>query len=336
MPSSRPAQIDLGVFCLLTCIESNSLLSSRTIFFTRAALKFECGVHSIWEGFAPNTIGISYSAQVLRSAPLTHQEWLGLVEEYTRREITRPSDRLPAVESVVRRIAKAQGWSPRWGMWMDAEHVVQGLGWQSSRRGAWSDSRMLICNMNPAFYAPTWSWASIDGPVSYASVIVRGEADSADPQMYELEVGELDAASKVLTVTGLVVPGRLLCRIDGKLMDRSVGEKVASHDYNVLGVDVGVGKMSMAADVAVKPWSGVIDGEQVSTVVRVPYGEAWPQESWEGHCLCLRMATQKYNSLVLVLGRSRRIPGAWERIGLLSGANRLWFYRAEARAMRLA
>ncbi|KAK0634163.1 heterokaryon incompatibility protein-domain-containing protein [Immersiella caudata] len=301
------------------------LLSPRTIFFTPSSLKFECTAHSIWEGFSPSTIGISYSSQILRNdTPLTHQEWLGLVEEYTRREISRPSDRLPAIESVVRRVAKAQGWEAKWGMWLGSR-LAEGLGWHSN-----SDGRGRVCKMNPACYAPSWSWAGVDGPVSYGDVVSRGEADEVDPLVYGVEVGELDVKMKVLNVTGLVVPGRIECRVE-----RGVGDRDVGYEYHVLGVDAGVGRMSMTADVALKPWSGVLEGEEVSTVVRVPYGEDWPGESWEGRCLCLRLATRKCISLALVLGRSQRVSGAWERVGLLSGANGLWFHGAETRVVRL-
>ena len=79
------------------------------------------------------------------------------------------------------------------------------------------------------------------------------------------------------------------------------------------------------ADVALKPWTGITSGETVSTVVWVPYGETWPEESWTCNCLCLMVGKQKLRSLILVLGRSLRLPGAWERIGMAEGLDLVVF-----------
>lgn len=99
-----------------------------------------------------------------------------------------------------------------------------------------------------------------------------------------------DAASKVLTVTGTVVVAKLQCEVGEKT--GTAGEKVATHSYKVLSEEAGVGAMPVNAGVALKPWTGVIDGEQVETVIRAPYGEPWPRKSWTGDCLCLRICRQ--------------------------------------------
>ena len=88
------------------------LLSARTIFYTPSALKFECRCHSIWEGFSRDLNGHSWSSKL---DDISHDSWTALVEEYMNRDITRVSDRLPAMEAAMKRIEKSKGWSPLWG-----------------------------------------------------------------------------------------------------------------------------------------------------------------------------------------------------------------------------
>ena len=181
------------------------MLSARTVFFTPSALKFECRAHSVWEVFGEGVTGHSWSAQL---EDISHLSWTGLVEEYMRRDITRPSDRLPAMESAIRRIERARGWSSLWGM--RANSLVESLGWQS---GKWSGpGGKMSCRMNPGFYAPTWSWASVDGPISYVSAKGMSGLEVNDPKVLNLEVKKLDVSSGVITVAGHIIPGSLTAR----------------------------------------------------------------------------------------------------------------------------
>jgi Heterokaryon incompatibility protein (HET) len=104
---------DYGKVCRRAWCWQERLLSARTIFYTPGALKFECHCHSIWEGFGQGVTGHSWSAKL---DEISHYSWTYLVEEFMRRDITPPSDRLPAVEVVMRRIERSKGWSPLWGM----------------------------------------------------------------------------------------------------------------------------------------------------------------------------------------------------------------------------
>ncbi|KAH7304119.1 heterokaryon incompatibility protein-domain-containing protein [Rhexocercosporidium sp. MPI-PUGE-AT-0058] len=102
---------DYGKVSTRAWIWQERLLSGRTVFFTPSALKFECHCHSVWEGFDAGTIGHSWSSKLEN---ISHVSWTSLVEEYTSREITRASDRLPAIDAVMNRIAQSTGWSPVW------------------------------------------------------------------------------------------------------------------------------------------------------------------------------------------------------------------------------
>lgn len=307
------------------------MLSSRTVFFTSSGLRFECRTHSLWEGFGPGLAGPSWSAQ-LDSAHISHAGWMDLVSEYTRRTLTRASDRLPAAAATMRRVAKARGWSHRWGMWTGAGTPVDTLAWQAER---YTGVRYKhLCAVRPGFYAPSWAWASVEGPVTYR--YVTGMDTARDPKTEDAEVREWDLPSGVIRVAGRVITRTIRCHVTEFPGDPAVpgvieAEPVGlSHRYTMAGlapqskdeeVEVeGMEGMPVTPDSALQPWTGVVvDGVAESTVVRVPHGDPLPDRSWAGECRCLMLVRQKLRCVVLLLGRSRRVPGAWERIALVGG-----------------
>lgn len=307
---------DYGRISTRAWIWQERLLSSRTVFFTPTALKFECRRHAVWEGFGPAVKGHSWSAKLDN---VTHSSWTTQVEEYTGRDITRPSDRLPAMEAVMRRIAQNKGWSPLWGMWTNV--LVESLCWQSKTA---DNDRHILCRMNPAYYAPTWSWASVDGPISYVSARGMGGLEAHDPLVYDLEVRSVNAGSGLIRVAGRVVRVALNCRVEAAEQEDPEGGGPAAgrrlrYTYEipmVYGEDRAYG---IHADVHLKPWSRTVAGKLEESVVRVPYGEAPPEASWSASCFCLLVARMTLRTEVLFLGVSPREPASCERIGMVSG-----------------
>jgi len=289
------------------------LLSGRTVFYTPSALKFECHRHSIWEGFGPGVTGNSWSAQL---GNISHFSWTFLVEEYMSRDITRQSDRLPAMESVMKRIAQSQGWSPLWGMWVNA--LVQSLAWQSKASDRDGES---ACRMNPGRYAPTWSWASVDGPISYATSRSNGRQVASEAFVYNLEIRSVNAASGLIRVAGHAISVQLSCRVEVHEPEEAnpTAERAFKYHYNVLGVTQSGGSYPVHPDVHLKPWTGNTSGPNLSTVVRVPHGETPPEQSWSATCLCLMVGKTRLRAEVLFLGGSMWESVAWERIGMVDG-----------------
>ncbi|KAL2126363.1 hypothetical protein VTI74DRAFT_1103 [Chaetomium olivicolor] len=317
---------DYGKVSTRAWIWQERLLSARTVFFTQSALKFECRQHSVWEGFGPGVKGPSWSAQLDN---ISHLSWTSLVEEYMGRDITRQSDRLPAMAAVMKRIAERKGWSPLWGMWANA--LVESLGWQSESVDGGED---IACRMNPGHYAPTWSWASVDGPISYVTVKGMAGLELTDPMVYDLEVRSVNAASGLIRVAGYAFLVRLSCKVEYDRPasgDNQMAPKKPRYRYEILGVSSSGEAFPMHPDVHLKAWNGQLDpnGRQVSTVVRVPYGETPPETSWTSNCICLLVGKMKLRSLVIFLGGSLRVSGAWERLGMVSGLHPALFGNAQ-------
>ncbi|KFZ16585.1 hypothetical protein V501_02154 [Pseudogymnoascus sp. VKM F-4519 (FW-2642)] len=305
---------DYGKVSTRAWIWQERLLAERTIFFTPSALKFECRCHSIWEGFDQGVSGHSWSAQL---DSISHSSWTLLVEEFTKRDITRPSDRLPAMESVMKRIETKTNWTPLCGLWKNT--LIEGLAWEPQPSGHWGRHD---CHMNPGHYAPTWSWASVDGPISYIHARPLDIISQIDPISYDLECRKVNAASGLITVAGYLVPVELYVTVkrEEHVEGNSVEQEEYTYDYKVkISNSEGLKDSTLKPDVALKPWSGEIGGQLVSTVVRVPYGESPPKTSWAGTCHCLLIGKTKRRCLVLYLGRSLRELGSWERIGMVDG-----------------
>ena len=325
---------DYGKVSTRAWIWQERLLSGRTVFYTPSAMKFECHHHSVWEGFGPGTVGHSWSSQLDN---ISHLSWLDLVEEYMRRDITRQSDRLPAMESVMKRIEKSHGWSPLWGMW--ANSLVESLGWESQETKSGGGHR---CRMNPKYLAPTWSWASVDGPISYAAVRPMGSnLEARDPMIYDLEVRKLDAESGLITLAGQIISVELSCSIKELALpeahaDVQAGEKALRYHYEILNLYNDGKPFPIKPDVALKPWTGIIGGRRLSTIIRVPHGETPPEKSWNGTCLCVLVHRMKMRTLVILLGGSLRQQGAWERIGVTSGLHPSIFANSPRQIVNIA
>lgn len=99
------------------------------------------------------TTDLHTATQLLRS-------WYKLVNEYTQRELGVKSDRLPAIGGIAAEISRATGFKYLAGLWQP--NLLHDLMW-SAKTKEWL-TRPEGCR------ASTWSWASVDCPVSYDAI----------------------------------------------------------------------------------------------------------------------------------------------------------------------
>ncbi|KAF5568927.1 heterokaryon incompatibility protein [Fusarium phyllophilum] len=92
-------------------------------------------------------------SMAIRDFSFTWYDWM---EEFTSKYLTRETDRLPAVAGMASYIASLSGMKYKAGLW--EEDILRGLMWRRSSSG---HSKRVPGG------APTWSWASITGPVYY-------------------------------------------------------------------------------------------------------------------------------------------------------------------------
>ena len=155
------------------------LLSPRVLFFGPGEVSWECRRSQNCEcGTKLPTFGNDF-------ARLCHKAeaggagrkalWRGVVAEYSSLGLTKLSDKLPALSGLADEVILASGQEYIAGMWKEslASDLLWRRSWvmvKPSNGGAFTQRDMN----RGEWRAPSWSWASIDGPVKWSS---RGAGD---------------------------------------------------------------------------------------------------------------------------------------------------------------
>ncbi|OBT69176.1 hypothetical protein VE03_02032 [Pseudogymnoascus sp. 23342-1-I1] len=167
------------------------LLSPRTVHFTDAELVWECGksyecscgnpmgkrsIKLMFEAVlqCPTAAGDA-SGETLNIAPSI---WHSLVEEFTARDLTYATDRLPAISSLARMLPFPKD-EYLAGLWQN--QLMEDLVWLNPvGRVSWgpdsnggASTRLDTPNPPKNYriqgeYAPSWSWASNSAPVAFS------------------------------------------------------------------------------------------------------------------------------------------------------------------------
>lgn len=178
------------------------ILPTRTLRFTSSSLIWECNqvIQAPHAGFEMDSVALTYRAMRLAisgrkdtpgpipanlsTPPLLEQEkqgqdeshqhitklvtsasekgkynaWYSIAEHYSSRTLTKPTDKLSALSGLASLFANSLvGGSADYcaGLWR--QDLVQGLLWHVREP----------CARHGAYVAPSWSWASMDGKISY-------------------------------------------------------------------------------------------------------------------------------------------------------------------------
>jgi hypothetical protein len=101
---------------------------------------------------------------MFRTAQL-YRGWYKAVESYSRTTLGDRTDRLPAIGGIASRMSALTGIEYFAGLWRN--NLLHDLLWQSNP-GEW-DRR------GESWLAPSWSWASVDGPILYSAITPDAE-----------------------------------------------------------------------------------------------------------------------------------------------------------------
>jgi hypothetical protein len=169
------------------CLQEN-LLSSRLILFTNTEILWQCETHPMER---PNTTHVAYpdgNPQLGRSPfarlpPLIslpvppelessssagasleaarYGIWRNIVQNYSRRRLTVLSDRLPAIAGISKKFQDS--WSDEYyaGIWR--RQFIPSLTWR--RKESIYGPEAQYWSPLVEYRAPSWSWASIEGPI---------------------------------------------------------------------------------------------------------------------------------------------------------------------------
>jgi hypothetical protein len=89
--------------------------------------------------------------------------WCSLIETYSDCHLTRLSDKMIALAGLAGQFRDMTGDTYLAGLWK--VDLIKQLCWTSSNDAYYPDDRKHSRSKTLRYYAPTWSWASFDGPV---------------------------------------------------------------------------------------------------------------------------------------------------------------------------
>ncbi|KAH8805539.1 hypothetical protein F5884DRAFT_860144 [Xylogone sp. PMI_703] len=94
--------------------------------------------------------------------------WQAIVREYTRRDIAFISDKLPAISGLAEIFQQRTKDEYLAGIWKS--NLPLDLLWDSFkvRTALFGEKEYLSARRHPEYYAPSWSWASVTGPISFS------------------------------------------------------------------------------------------------------------------------------------------------------------------------
>ncbi len=135
------------------------LLSRRILGFASNQMYWECRGHTLQKESGYRSIPPGYLTllQPFKANEDLMGLWHRLVEEYSERHLSDPRDKLVALEGLVERFAATSADTCVAGLWR--RHLLDDLLWRPYPGGSYSRP--------PIYRSPSWSWASIDGPVWY-------------------------------------------------------------------------------------------------------------------------------------------------------------------------
>jgi hypothetical protein len=250
-----------------------------------------------------------------------------VVESFMDRAITKESDCLPAISAIASKIQVLTGDQYLAGLW--GKNLAHGLAWRRDiddveyrKKGSHSRPGMKT----KAFRAPSWSWASCTGSVSFPENMQYHESS----QITVLEAGcTLQGKNRFGEISGGFL--RLSGRVLPMLLDLAVNKLRYGKDKRISrqlgdGADFGDSYGNLNNEMLPylypdTPLSGAdgLDafGNTYRTARRTDSSAEQQPDEMAVQVLCLLVSSRHPTRNFVVLGGLPSPPGAFERIGFL-------------------
>jgi hypothetical protein len=144
-------------------------LSRRVIYYTATHLLWECRCSRsssdlpwiVWS----DPLHPRHLRRLFDKGPVVMDLWEKLIENYSMRNLTVPSDKLPAIAGLAAAMHLVTGRKYAAGLWQ--EGFPEALCWFAELVDD-GDTDWQLKHYRPMLYrAPTWSWASVEGPICF-------------------------------------------------------------------------------------------------------------------------------------------------------------------------
>lgn len=311
------------------------VLSTRVLHYTRTELVFECRsayrceckatgrrIHThTTPSLIPRAVA-KYQKHKKGDRHAVRSAWHSLVGEYSRRKLTVARDKLPALSGVAARLALGSKYVA--GLW--AENIAEDLLWsvQPMEEKELRDRYTL-----DEYRAPSFSWASLDVPISYYA---------PDAEERELSKATVKLVSSAVALDGVNAFGAVKeasVRLSGPGLGAilSASQREGVWEYTL--IIPGTSAIRISHDcLFVEHTSTAENGTKSGTtsIRRARLGEE--PACFKVDVLCLSVV--RYDGWIsgLVLGESDRVGGAWERLGTFAAGTEV-FQKAEKREVQL-
>ena len=189
------------------------IFPSRVLHFSAEQMVWDCerqiredGQSPLIAGHLGSKIRAEIRSNTLMSLP--YSRWYSLVENYTSRDITKPTDKLPAISGLALEICRTTGDQYLAGLWK--HDLVAGLMWTPCEN-------KKLKRITSHYRGPSWSWAAVDGRISYAAALRQMD------QEFSLEVKEVAIVTAGPSQLGAVKHGFL--KVNCFLRETTVGSR---------------------------------------------------------------------------------------------------------------
>jgi hypothetical protein len=300
----------------------------RLLRYSTTELKWDCRTKSGCECESVHLKGLDldiifgkYCVSDINHSPVTDfGSWQTMLKSYTERRLTRQSDRLPALSGIAAAVQKRTSSCYLAGLWKD--NLVSDLQWRLSPTlrddaGPTFSSgtfQFRLLRMMSNYRAPTFSWASID------SVTKNERSSLYDDSEIDAVVLDAECTLKGANPFGEVLDGFIILEAPMVQADVTVDYEDDGSGLNDMGMFEltrdGM-KTYMTADlplVECQVWPE--PGVRERSMKRASVGDN--VESVTGPIFCASLYRNgDGRHFALVLGRSPRISGAYERLGIM-------------------
>ena len=307
------------------------LLSTRLLVFSGTEVQWSCQTSQKCEGGHQDSINHPFRAlQSIDTRSKAYHFWHQQIMEYSKRRLSFAADKLPAISAVASHISGITGSRYIAGMWKD--NLIQDMCWERHM------FESLKWENTDEWRAPTFSWASVQGNVFY------NDDSPAGKGTYLTEVLETGTTLGGTPVFGQVTDGFVIVRgplIPAKLSTHPPYDGSSLFDYNNPGAmfphghpetlfltHVGDWSIPFRGDTHMAPGAivpGPDDSEEArsDTAYRVGEKDSVKLSNVEAWVMMVAYWYEYNNKYPdgqrwvtnMILGRSKRVPGAYERLG---------------------
>ncbi len=171
-PCGRLGSVILSRFKVTSPIDERGwilqehLLARRVLRFTDFQLHWACEHASVFEKEDTETLPSLHVKKVkvdyemykgIRDDNRNSRHWMDIVQQFTKRNLTKDSDKLPALSGIAKVWAQTSKDPYLAGLWRS--HLPLGL--------LWTSAQPFMQEKFRAYRAPSWSWASLIGQVDW-------------------------------------------------------------------------------------------------------------------------------------------------------------------------